>query len=79
MSDGIGVIDADMRRLIVDFFNLGILARCEICFRGGWLTSADTKTHEGQALWALAFERATQRGDLGRLRYFVDAQNKCGE
>ena len=75
----VGSSDVVMRRLIVDFFNLGMLARCEICFRGGWLSSADTKTHEGQALWALAFERAEQRGELENLRRFVDAETHNSE
>lgn len=67
-----------VRRLIIDFFKLGTITRCEICFLGGWLNHEDTGAHEGQALWALAFQRAMARGELDKMREMVDANTPNG-
>lgn len=62
----------ERRKLIVDFFTLGVLERCQICFLGGWLSSEDVKTYQGQELWALAFERAERENKLDKMREYVD-------
>lgn len=65
------------RRLIVDFFNLGPISRWDVCDKGRWLTESDLQLHKespDQELWALAFERAEQRGELDLMRKYVDAE-----
>jgi hypothetical protein len=65
------------RRLIVDFFNLGPISRWDVCDKGRWLTESDLQLHKeapDQELWALAFERAEQRGELDIMRKYVDAE-----
>lgn len=64
----------NIRKLIIDFFKLGMISRCQICFLGGWLSRNDTETHEGQALWALAFKRAEERGELPKMREMIDME-----
>ena len=65
------------RRLIIDFFKLGTLARCEICFIGGWLNHDDTGAHHGQDLWVLAFSRAQERGEFARMRELIDGNSSA--
>lgn len=65
------------RRLIVDFFKLGPLSRWDVCDKGRWLTESDLRLLQeapDQDLWALAFERAEQRGELDMMRKYVDAE-----
>lgn len=67
------------RKLITDFFGLGKLSRWEVCESGGWLTEGDIGKADGQALWAMAFDRAEKRGELNKLRELVDAQGESHE
>lgn len=74
--------DQARRRLIVDFFNLGPISRWDVCDKGRWLTESDLQLHKeapDQELWALAFERAEQRGELDLMRKYVDAETPNGE
>jgi hypothetical protein len=62
------------RRLIMDFFSLGPIHRWDVCDKGKWLTETDLRALQNapdQELWALAFKRAEERGELEKMRELV--------
>jgi hypothetical protein len=62
------------RRLIVDFFKLGLISRWEVCDKGGWITDADISATKDQSFWAQIFQRIEARGELEELRKLINAE-----
>lgn len=62
------------RKLIVDFFSLGLISRWSVCDKGGWWSDADESSTKDQAFWALMFQRAEDRGELDKMRELIDEE-----
>lgn len=64
------------RRLIVAFFNLGVVNRYQITHECGLLTEED-KDLDGQERWAVAFKRAEERGIMDQLEAAVSRRTNA--
>lgn len=66
---------AARRKLIVHFFRVGTIARCQAAINAGVWEEGDD-AFDGQERWARVFERAENSGKLGSLWESIAAEDQ---